>query len=110
MSDFLRARDDLNKAAQARRKGLEGQARVLSRLAAASAVKAYLAKSDQPIPSTNAYEILVFYSQSASLPARVRFALDHLLMKVDQDYNLPDGIDLLADVEELISYFESVKL
>ncbi|MHC1784505.1 MAG: hypothetical protein AB9891_17415 [Anaerolineaceae bacterium] len=107
MPEYTPAWDYLIKAVSSRREALEGQSRVLCRLAAASAIKNYLADRNRQIPAGNAYEALLEFSQTASLPSDIKEALNHLSMRVDQDYNLPDGIDLISDVEKLIIFFEA---
>lgn len=97
---------ELDKAEIARNKGKEGQARVLSRLAASSAIKIYLSSIGQPVPPSNAYELIFSFSKMAGISSGMTEIFDHLLMKVDENYNLPEGVDLIADVHQLINLFE----
>lgn len=107
VSDFTIAIIELEKAEIARNKGKEGQARVLSRLAASSAIKIYLALKELPVQPINAYELILLFSKTPEIPAGLTEILDHLLMKVDENYNLPEGIDLIADVYQFIKLLES---
>jgi hypothetical protein len=107
MPDFTPVRDYLMKAAATRREGLQGQSRVLCRLAAASAINCYLAFKNRQISSGNAYDTILEFSQTAFLPSDLKEALNHLSMRVNQDYNLPTGIDLISDVEKLLTFFEA---
>ena len=34
-------------------------------------------------------------------------AIDHLLQRVDLDYNLPDDVDLICEAETVIQYLHS---
>lgn len=106
VSNYSAAILELEKAEIARNKGMEGQARVLSRLAAASAIKTFLALKEQPFPTSNAYELIFLFSKTTGIPSGLTEILDHLLMKVDENYNLPEGMDLVADVYQLIKLLE----
>jgi len=99
-------RAEMSAAVQARAVGNEGKARVCARRAAGQAITAYRQQLQpgQTI-SGSAYDMLVWL-QSQPLPASLQQALQALLMRVDEQYQLPPGIDLLDSANELIHYLE----
>ncbi len=99
-------RAEMSAAVQARAVGNEGKARVCARRAAGQAITAYRQhlQPGQTI-SGSAYDMLVWL-QSQPLPASLQQALQALLMRVDEQYQLPPDIDLLDSANELIHYLE----
>lgn len=106
MSEIKSVREILRKANAARQAGLEGRARVLCRLAAATAIHHHLIIQGKPAPTGDTLDTLTAFSGNDSLPEYVREALNNLTMRVDQDYNLPVGIDLIRDVERILLFFD----
>lgn len=102
MTDWKEAcREELALAEQDRRAGKEGRARVRARRAAGHIVGEYLRRRGLPDPGPNALDRLRFLQGMAGLPAEVYVLIAHLTMKVDVNYRLPDGVDLLADAQRL---------
>ena len=99
---WSRVRAEMDAASDARHAGLEGRARVSARRAAALAIHGCMLEPDTQ-PGLNVLSILnEFCSQPH--PVQVIDAVRHLLLRVDQDYQLPEGIDVIADAETVIAY------
>lgn len=97
-------RKELEMATKARVNGNEGMARVCARRAAGLAVRDYLNHDGQDVVGLNNYEILLDQGIRELLPAETKPFLEHLTMRVDENYNLPAEIDLIADATYLISH------
>lgn len=92
------AEDDLLQAVQAREQGNEGKARVCARRAAGKALNIPMKTSHN-----NALEVLQFAAGNPEVPAEVQGAIQRLTQRVDAQYNLPQGWDLLADARQIIA-------
>ncbi|HOQ68616.1 MAG TPA: hypothetical protein PKZ26_01190 [Anaerolineaceae bacterium] len=97
-----RIQKEMDMAFAARKQGNEGMARVCARRAAGIVVRDFLDQHGIEAAGLNNFEILVDESVRKSLPASVLPALQHLTMRVDENYALPTGIDLLADAQAVI--------
>ncbi len=96
------ARAELAAAYADRRHGNEGRARVRARRIAGALATEYLRRQGQSHPyGQNALRILQHLWKRPELSGRTRLALTHLLMKVDTNFRLPPGVDLLHDVQVL---------
>ena len=84
-------------------------ARVCARRAAGIAVREYLLRLDKNRTGLNNYEILLDEEVRMVLPASLTKSLDHLTMRVDENYNLPAEIDLLSDAETVINRLSKEK-
>ncbi len=96
------ARAELAAAYADRARGNEGRARVRARRIAGALADAYLRR--QGVAHThgqNALRILQELWKRPELSGQTRLALTHLLMKVDTNFRLPPGVDLLHDVQVL---------
>lgn len=91
---------------KARQGGFEGRARVCARRAAATAVREYFRIKAILIPGTSAVDVLEALLVVEGIPEEVRQAAQRLLLRVDEDYSLPDNIDLLADSRWLAQELE----
>src|SRR5512140_1176002 len=91
---------ELQKAGQARARGNEGQARVCARRAAGIAARAYFERLGKPILSSSAYDLLNLVAQDPAVPAALRESAAYLTLRVDEQFKLPPGIDLLAEAEK----------
>lgn len=92
---------ELELAAQARARQNEGQARVCARRAAGAVLREYFARRGQPQPSASALDLLKSLLELADLPAEARQAAERLTLRVDATFQLPAGIDLLAETQTL---------
>ena len=93
---------ELEKARRARAAGNEGRARVCARRAAGWAAREYL--TGRGIPAGNdAFEALQSLMSRPDLPPDLRRAAEELTRRVDQDFSLPDGMDLIAAAVNMIA-------
>lgn len=95
----LQAEFERGEAARAR--GNEGQARVCARRAAGIAAREYLRRLDRPARTPSAYDLLDRLAKDPGLDADLRAAAAHLTLRVDADFTLPAGIDLLVEARRL---------
>ncbi len=98
--------EELLLAKQSRLEGNEGRARVCARRAAGAAVKGYFEKAGIPHQGENAIQAMLLLRQSGDLPARVLKALDLLIQRVNEDYNLPANVDLIQEAGIVINFFD----
>ena len=87
---------ELTHAENARAAGNEGMARVCARRAAGLAIRAYLENQNLPVHSSSAYDLLARLPDLPGVSAACRAAADHLLTRVDESFNLPQPVDLIA--------------
>ncbi len=88
---------EYEKAKKAREKGNEGQARVCARRAAGIAAREYAARRGQAIRTNSAYDLLRFIADDDAVPASLRESAARLTLRVDEEFQLPPGVDLLAE-------------
>jgi hypothetical protein len=93
---------ELKKAEHCRNEGNEGMARVCSRRAAGLALRHYLVKIGQNHPHLNNFEIMANEDIRKLLPEETSGLLDHLILRVDAQHNIPAHIDLIADAGKVI--------
>lgn len=98
MSDWeSEVHTELEKAAAARQRGNEGQARVCARRAAGIAVREYLSRRGARPLSTSAYDLLNLLKEDPRLPADLKTIADHLTLRVTEEFKLPVDADLVAE-------------
>ena len=90
---------EFEKAAQARERGNEGQARVCARGAAGIAVREYLARRGIRPPSVSAYDLLNLIKEDALVSLNLRLIADHLTMRVTEEFKLPVDADLVEEAK-----------
>lgn len=92
---------EFEKAAEARGRGNEGQARVCARRAAGIAVREYLVRQGIRPPSVSAYDLLNLIKEEPSLASRpdLRQIADHLTLRVTEEFKLPVNADLVAEAQ-----------
>jgi hypothetical protein len=93
---------ELEKARRARAAGNEGRARVCARRAAGWVAREYLTAREIPAGS-DAFEALQSLMSQPGLAPDLRRAAEELTRRVDQDFSLPDGMDLIAAAVKLIA-------
>ena len=103
----LQIQEELLLAKQSRIEGNEGRARVCARRAAGAAAQGYLLSAGFVERVENALESLRTLKSELDLPGRVEKAIDHLLLRVDEDHNLPPDVDLILEAETVIQYIVS---
>lgn len=94
---------ELAKADVARAAGNEGMARVCARRAAGIALRAFFIDHGLPVPSTSAMDLLEQLRSDPGFAPEIRAVADHLLQRVNPEYQLPIQADLLAETRWLIS-------
>lgn len=103
MNFWQKANNEIEQASRAREAQNEGRARVCARRAAGQAIQGFFADKGIRVPTINSFSLLNDTSIRINLPAEIHPILDHLVLRVDVDHNLPEGIDLLDETKELIS-------
>lgn len=88
---------ELEKAEQARARGNEGQARVCARRAAGIAIREHLTRQGIRPPSVSAYDLLNFLKSDPQLSAELKLIVDHLTLRVNEEFKLPVNADLIAE-------------
>ncbi len=97
-------RKEFEKAQQARINKNEGQARVCARRAAGIAIREYLTRKGTQVPSMSAYDLLNLLKENASLPPEMQLIVDHLTVRVTEDFELPINADLIAEARILCDW------
>ena len=93
-AEFLRAES-------ARRRGNEGQARVCARRAAGIAIREYLARRGRRLPGLGAYDLLNLLREDPGLAPDLAVLVDHLTLRVTEEFKLPVDADLVSDARTL---------
>jgi hypothetical protein len=93
-------RAELENGYRARSDGLDGRARVCARRAAGEAAKEYFRLADEQ-QSGSALDLLGVLVNRDEISARARAAAAELLKRVDEDFNLEAGVDLLEEAQVL---------
>lgn len=95
---------EFERAAQARTKNNEGQARVCARRAAGIAIRDFFTRRGIHIPSTSAYDLLNLIKGDALLPSDLKLVADHLTLRVTEEFKLPVEADLVAEARLLCDW------
>ena len=88
-------------AENARARSNEGQARVCARRAAGVAIREYFARRGIRPASASAYDLLNSLMGMDDLPVDVRQSAAYLTQRVDEEHNLPEGVDLVKEARSL---------
>lgn len=94
---------ELDTAMAARASGNEGRARVCARRAAGFVAGEYFARRGISPIKPSAYDRLRELRNLADIPDDVRVVVDHLLLRVDKDQQLPIPVDLIEEARWLKS-------
>ncbi len=92
---------ELRNAELARARGNEGQARVCARRAAGIAAAEYHARRGLHASTGSALDLLRDLLTDDSVPAAALPAVESLVMQVNSDFQLPPGVDLIAEARRL---------
>lgn len=92
---------ELQRAQQARTGGNEGMARVCARRAAAEVIREYCRRQEIPLPQSSVLHALKMLSQSKHVAPHIREIAAHFLWQITTEHTLPDGVDLIAEVQGL---------
>ena len=96
---------ELQMAAAARSGGNEGKARVCARRAAGWAIRGWQVQRGNSELGQSAHRYLQGAALDRSLPAHIRSAATHLVMRINQDHDLPSDSDVLDDARVLVEFF-----
>lgn len=99
---YSRFQAEIEMAKAARREGKEGRARVCARRAAGIVIGEYFRRLGVVFHNTSAYERLKHLSSFPNLSPAVKTAIKHLLLRVDENFVLPEEVDLIADANILL--------
>jgi hypothetical protein len=94
-------RDELESGRQARAAGNEGRARVCARRAAGAAAREHFAQRGEAAPHASSYDLLNRLATLPNTPTRAREAAGFLTLRVDEEFKLPAGVDLLDEARAL---------
>ena len=106
MDYWKKANDELQYAEQAREFKNEGMARVCARRAAGWAIKGYLHDHNLSIPTPTAIDLLQAESIRSKFPENIRELMIHLTQRISLERGM-NGIDLLEDTTNLITYLQN---
>ena len=95
---------EFEKARQARVNKNEGQARVCARRAAGIAIREYLTRQGTKVPSMSAYDLLNLLKEDPLVPADMQLIVDHLTVRVTEEFELPFDADLIAESRILCNW------
>ena len=102
MDDWkLELKSEFLRAARARERGNEGQARVCARRAAGIAIREYLIGGGNRVPTASAYDLLNLLKEDPHLAPGLGSILDHLTVRVTEEFKLPIDVDLIAEARVL---------
>ena len=92
---------EFNRAEQARANGNEGQARVCARRAAGIAIREYLTRKGVTPSSASAVDLLNLLKADPLLSPDLKLIVDHLTLRVTEEFKLPVDADLIAEARRL---------
>ena len=95
--------EEIQRAENARNAGNEGMARVCARRAAGVVAGEYLRIQGIPLSDPSAYVRLKVLQHLPQTPAPVKDIVDHFLIRINPDHNLPVQADLIAEARWLAS-------
>lgn len=94
--------NELTQAEAARQAGFEGRARVSARRAAGAAIRAHLNSRQIHLGQVSAYDLLQIMLHRTDTPPKVHQVIEHLLARVNEEYQLPIPVDLIAETRWLV--------
>jgi HEPN domain-containing protein len=92
---------EFERAEKARTNKNEGQARVCARRAAGIAIRDFLTRAGTPPSSASAIDLLNLLKDDARLTPDLRLIIDHLTLRVTEEFKLPVNADLVAEARTL---------
>ena len=92
---------ELDQAKAARAFGNEGKARVCARRAVGIVIGEYMRREQIFYPNASAYDRIKFLNSLESLTPEIRGVLEHFLLRIDTDHNLPIDADLIGEARWL---------
>lgn len=95
------ASSELSQAVAARNNGNEGMARVCARRAAGLIIGEFLQRRQINSPGPSAYDRLRLLLDLPDVSMQARIIAQHLVKRVNQDFNLPVEADLIEETRHL---------
>jgi HEPN domain-containing protein len=92
---------EFERAADARVRGNEGQARVCARRAAGIAIREYYARRGQSVRTPSAYDLLQVLVDEPYLSPDLKQAAAYLTLRVTEEFKLPIDVDLIEEARKL---------
>lgn len=92
---------EFERAARARDRGNEGQARVCARRAAGIAIREYYSRRGQSFRTPSAYDLLQLLANEPGLSTDLKQSAMYLTLRVNEEFKLPVDIDLLEEARKL---------
>ncbi|MEW6718641.1 MAG: hypothetical protein AB1345_14215 [Chloroflexota bacterium] len=92
---------EIRLAEEARAAGQGGKARVCARRAAGIVWGAYFQRNEIADPGPSAYDRLRHFLTLTGTPQGTREVVEHLLLRVREDFELPLDVDLIAETHRL---------
>ena len=102
MNDISPAKSELIKAQRAREAGNEGMARVCARRASGFAIREYFENNGNENLTIPLNKLFKDEEIRSVLPVSLTSSLDHLTVRVDMPFTIPQDIDLIADACKII--------
>jgi len=99
---------EIASADRARAQGLEGRARVSARRAFALLIRAYFTSHQIQMSSNNVYELIAQFRNLPNISTDILQVADHFLTRVNEDFQLPEGIDLIEEARWLYNRLDSL--
>ena len=99
---------ELASAKKSQAEGLDGRARVSARRAVAILFREYFNSHQIQMPSTNAYELIKEFKDLPNISQDIIRVADHFLVKVNEDFQLPNGIDLIEEARWLFDRLDNL--
>lgn len=93
--------NEFQRAEKARANKNEGQARVCARRAAGLAIRDFLTRTGTPPSSLSAVDLLNLIKDDTRLTPDLRLIVDHLTLRVTEEFKLPVEADLVAEARTL---------
>jgi len=97
----IRFKEEIQRAESARKEGNEGMARVCARRAAGIVAGEYLRINGIPLSDPSAYVRLKVLQHLPQIPAPVQKIVDHFIIRINPDHNLPVQADLISEARWL---------
>ena len=91
---------EFERAAGARARGNEGQARVCARRAAGIAAREFLTRRGEGVRTSSAYDLLNLLKDDPRLSADLKLIAEHLTLRVNEEFKLPVNVDLIAEARK----------
>jgi hypothetical protein len=95
---------ELENAEKAMSAKLPGRARVCCRRAAAQAITLYCLTHQVNLPAETVLDKIRTFRTYPELAPGIHTTLDHLLLRVNSDFEIPGGIDLLHETRCLVDF------